>query len=83
LFACLLVGWLVSLFACCCFSVCLFVCLFAYLFANLLFSFQISQSDAFIEVNAMVVRLIPLEYDVFPCMRVAIYGCEGKLTDIL
>ncbi|KAK3727013.1 hypothetical protein QZH41_007640 [Actinostola sp. cb2023] len=37
---------------------------------------SISKNDVYLEVNAFAVRLIPLTYDVFPCMRVAIDGCE-------
>ena len=38
---------------------------------------QIRSQDVAVSFNARSVRLIPLAYEVFPCMRIEIYGCKG------
>ena len=45
---------------------------------SLSLSFKISQDDIHLQIRTQYMRIVPLDFVEFPCMRIEIYGCKCK-----
>ena len=42
------------------------------------FFFKISEDDIDLQIRTQYMRIVPLDFVEFPCMRIEIFGCKCK-----
>ncbi|XP_068703322.1 signal peptide, CUB and EGF-like domain-containing protein 3 [Montipora foliosa] len=43
---------------------------------------QISKADVTLRITIQYMRIVPLEFDDFPCLRIEVYGCKAKKSKL-